>query len=131
MRYRATFASAAVLALCACGPATQQSGVTLTTPAPGARITTPLLAEGSAPNDWYFEAQFPAQLIGPDGAVIAEAPALARSDWQVAGEVPFGVEMAFSVDAETAATFVLQEDMPRDGERPRELRVRVVLAPTP
>jgi hypothetical protein len=100
-------------------------------PDPDDRIASPLRASGTADNSWYFEAVFPARLMARDGTLIAEAPAIAASDWTRDGPVPFNVEMAFTVDEETPATLVLEEDMPRDNGNPRQVRIPVVLAPGP
>lgn len=99
-------------------------------PASSARVTSPLVAEGSAPGDWYFEAQLPAKLVGADGAVIAEAPAHAQSDWMTEAPVNFRAELSFNVARETPATLVLQEDMPADNAHPREVRIPVLLVPS-
>jgi len=105
--------------------------IQIESPEPGARIASPLRASGVADNRWYFEAVFPARLMAQDGAIIAEAPAIAASDWTRPGPVPFNVEMAFTVDEETPATLVLEEDMP-SGEPPeRHVRIPVVLLPEP
>jgi hypothetical protein len=100
-------------------------------PEPGARVVSPLLASGVADNDWYFEAVFPAKLMARDGTLIAEAPAIAGSDWTVRGPVPFTVEMAFTVDEETQATLVFEEDMPGENRAPRHVRIPVMLLPQP
>lgn len=105
------------------------SAVIVNTPAPNARVTSPFVVEGTATGDWYFEAQFPAQLIGADGALIAEAPARAQSNWMTEAPVPYRAEFSFTVTAETPATLVLQEDMPADNANPREVRIPVVLEP--
>ncbi len=94
-------------------------------PAAGARVTSPLSIEGSAPNDWYSAGQFVAQLVNADGIIIAQSPALPQSDWQKPGPVPFIADLAFEVDADTPATLLLQEP---DGNAPREKRIAVVLA---
>ena len=87
------------------------------------------MVEGSAPGDWYFEAQFAAKLIGADGATIGEAPARAQSDWMTEAPVRYRAEFTFNVTQDTPATLVLQEDMPADNANPREIRVPVVLIP--
>ena len=90
-------------ALAACSPPTAQapaeptgadaarSGVTIVVNAPraGARVTSPLRVEGTAPGDWFFEAVFPAELRGADGALIAEAPAEAQRRPRIATGVDF------------------------------------------
>ena len=140
---RTTLAAAAcVTLLAACSPpppaqeppaatvesADVQSAV-VTTPVTGARVTSPLVIEGTAPGDWFFEAQFVGQLRGADGTVLVEAPARAQEDWMTEAPVPYRAEFTFSVTQETPATIVLQEDMPADDANPREVTIPVVLAP--
>jgi len=128
-----------VLALCACTDAQEAKiqrtagadDLRIETPEPDARIASPLIASGVANNTWYFEAVFPARLMAHDGTMIAEAPAIAASNWMTPGDVPFNVEMAFTVDEETPATLVLEEDMPGEGAEPRQVRIPVVLLPGP
>lgn len=97
----------------------------------GARLTSPATLEGIAPKNWYFEASFPAMLVGADGRVIAEAPAQAQSDWTAPNNDPirFRIQLTFSVSQDTPATLVLQEDQPGENNPPaRETRIPVVLA---
>ncbi len=98
-------------------------------PLAGARISSPLRASGTADNSWYYEAVFPARLMNRDGTVIAEAPAIAASDWMREGAVPFNIEMAFTVEEETPASLVLEEDAPGEDRTPRHVRIPVVLVP--
>lgn len=139
---RNVFASALLLALAACSPpaADAPSGPTqeiraddtlarVATPTAGARVTSPLAVTGVAPADWYFENQFPVRLLDAQGAEIAFAPATPRVNWtENRDPKEFDAEMTFSVTADTPAALVLQEDMPGEGEEPREVRVDVVLA---
>jgi hypothetical protein len=129
--------------LAACSPSPQQqaetpatsadvastSAVIISAPTSGTRVTSPLVVEGTAPGDWYFEAQFPAKLVGADGTVIAEAPAMAQSDWMTEAPVPYRAQLTFNVTQDTPATLVLQEDMPADNASPRETSIPVVLVP--
>jgi len=137
------FALVAALALSACSPPAAEAPATTTaavaesdvamviaTPTAGARVTSPLRVEGTAPGDWFFEAQFPAELRGANGELIAEAPARAQSDWMTEAPVPYAAELQFSVTQETQAMLVLQEDMPADNANPRQISIPVVLTPT-
>jgi hypothetical protein len=99
-----------------------------------ARVTTPVIVTGVAPNDWYFEGQFTARLIGADGAELASGPARAQTDWTTPGPVPFRAEIVFDVIAETPAALVLEEevmgqDMP-DAPAPRQVSQAIKLVPT-
>lgn len=110
----------------------EASGVTdviITTPSSGARVTSPVVVEGTAPGDWYFEAQFVGQLRAADGTVLAEAPARARGEWMTEAPVPYRAEFTLDVTQDTPATIVLQEDMPADDANPREVMIQVVLVP--
>lgn len=99
-------------------------------PSRGARVTSPLRIAGVAPAGWYFENQFPVTLVDAHGQTIAQAPAHPDVNWTENAEPKaFALDLPFSVTSETAAQLVLQEDMPREGEAPREVRIPVVLVP--
>lgn len=112
-------------------PAAEQLA-TVGAPQSGARVTSPLRVSGVAPANWYFENQFPVRLLDARGEVIAEAPAHPDVNWTENAEPKvFALDLPFQVSTETAAMLVLQEDMPGEDETPREVRVPVVLLPTP
>lgn len=111
--------------------------VTLTTPLAGARVTSPLVVEGVAVNNWFFEGQFVAELA-VDGEVIVQGPAMQAGDksWTDPGPVGFRAELAFDVTKEQNAELILSEDMPafideaNDIRGPaRAIRIPLVLAP--
>jgi hypothetical protein len=113
-------------------PAPSEQLATVGSPTSGARVTSPLRVSGVAPANWYFENQFPVRLLDAHGAVIAEAPAHPDVSWTENAEPKvFALDVPFQVTTETAAILVLQEDMPGEGEAPREVRIPVVLLPTP
>jgi len=94
---------------------------------PNARVKSPLSVKGVAPNNWFFEAVFPVQLLDSNGIVIAEAPAQAQTDWTTEGPVPFVADLTFAVSGDTSATLVLAEDMPSGLPGQREVRIPVTL----
>ncbi|MDP3491823.1 MAG: Gmad2 immunoglobulin-like domain-containing protein [Hyphomonadaceae bacterium] len=111
--------------------------ITVATPLAGARVTSPLIAEGVAINTWFFEGQFVAELV-VDGEVIAQAPAMqaGSTSWVDPGPVQFRAELAFNVTQEQNAELILSEDMPEminpdtDERGPaRSVRIPVVLVP--
>lgn len=111
--------------------------ITVVGPAAGARVTSPLVAEGTAINTWFFEGQFMAELV-VEGEVIVTAPAMQAGDtnWTDPGPVNFRAEMIFDVAKETPAELILSEDMPEyvdvenDIRGPaRSVRIPVTLIP--
>ncbi len=138
---RKAIISGLVLALAACAPEaakapdapegapsapTAVEELTVNTPQSGAHVTSPLHVSGVAPANWFFENQFPVQLIDAQGNVIAQAPAHPRINWTEPGPKEFDAELTFT--GEGAATLVLQEDMPGENAPPREMRIPVTLA---
>jgi Immunoglobulin-like domain of bacterial spore germination len=111
--------------------------ITVKTPLGGARVTSPLIVEGVAINDWFFEGQFVAELVF-EGEVIVQAPAMQSGDksWTDPGPVEFKAELSFDVTKEQSAELILSEDMPEyideanDIRGPaRSIRIPVVLLP--
>jgi Immunoglobulin-like domain of bacterial spore germination len=111
--------------------------ITVKAPLAGARVTSPLVAEGSAINTWFFEGQFEAELV-VDGQVIVQAPAMQAGDknWTDPGQVGFRASLNFQVTKETKAELILSEDMPQpirddsDERGPaRSVRIPIVLVP--
>lgn len=101
-------------------------------PASGAAVLSPVLVEGVAPQDWYFEAIFDAQLLDANGEIIAEAPATAQTDWTVPGNIPFRAELEYTSVAEQRGTIVLIADSTGEPAPPRrEIRIPVTLAASP
>ena len=139
MPQRPLAALVCLVALLGCGqrqqapeqePAPPHGGqIVIETPQAGLNARSALALQGAAPNQWCFEAQFPAILVGEDGRVIAEAPARAETDWTEPGDVRFRAQLAFVVTEQTPATLVLQEDMPSGLSGEREVRIPVVLSP--
>jgi len=126
----------AALALAACSPqpvskapdaerSAEAELAAVSTPASGARVTSPLQVSGVAPANWFFENQFPVRLIDANGAEIAFAPAYPRVNWTEPGPKEFDAEISFS--ATGPAILVLEEDMPGEGNEPRQVRIPVVL----
>ncbi len=108
-------------------PSALTSPTSVSSPAPFARVTSPLTVTGAS-RGWYFEGSFPARLVGADGQVIAEAPAQAQGDWMTSAPVPFRATLIFTVTHDTQANIVLEQDMPREGEEPQRVTIPVTLA---
>jgi hypothetical protein len=129
-----------VLAGCASAPVASAfdpaAGVIVRSPLPGARVTSPLIATGTAPDFWYMEQQFGQELLLDDGENIGRG----QQGPQRQEDGSFRGQVRFNIDAETPATLVLREDMPpmfrEDGLAPEErrptaeVRIPVVLLPS-
>jgi hypothetical protein len=93
------------------------------TPAPGAKVTSPLVITGAVDNGVFFEGVFPVELI-VDGKVIARGPANQAGDksWTDPGPVGFEATLEFEVTKETSAELVLMEDMPEFIDEANDVR---------
>ncbi|CAN5152405.1 hypothetical protein BH10PSE1_BH10PSE1_02290 [soil metagenome] len=111
-------------------PPALPAGVSVTSPVMDAIVGSPLVVTGFAPSDWYFEAQFDAQLLAADGTVLAEAPARAQGDdWMSKASVPFTASLSYVSATAQAGTVVLTEDQTgEDLPPPRTVRIPVMLS---
>ena len=102
--------------------------VEITSPEPGALVTTPLTVSGRAKGGWFFEGSLPVKLLDPSGHVLAEAPGQAQGEWMTSDWVTFEATLTFAVPATTTGTLVISKDNPSDlPEKDAEFRVSVRL----
>ena len=64
-------------------------------------------------------------------AAKPKSPATPRINWTEPGDKDYDATLAFTVTQETPATLVVMQDMPGDGEEPKQTRIEVVLLPRP
>lgn len=97
--------------------------ITVKSPVAGARVSSPLIVEGTAVNNWFFEGQFVAELV-VKGQTLIQAPAMQAGDksWTDPGPVGFRAEMTFSVSENTEAELILSEDMPEFIDEANDIR---------
>lgn len=87
--------------------------VRITSPLPGAKVSSPLTVTGEVKGSWYFEASFPVKLTTASGVVLAQAPAHALSNWMTADFVPFTVTLTFPAQpAGSLGHLILKNDNP-------------------
>ena len=77
-------------------PPSAKDMITVTSPAPGSSITSPVTITGEARGMWYFEATFPIDLVDWDGRIIAEGYATADGEWMTENFVPFTATLTFT-----------------------------------
>lgn len=91
--------------------------IRLTSPLPGAEISSPATITGEARGNWYFEASFPIFLTDWDGKIIGQGIAEAQSDWMTTDFVPFKATLTFdtaliSGQYSRNGTLILKKDNP-------------------
>jgi hypothetical protein len=88
--------------------------IVLTSPRDGATVTSPLIITGRARGNWYFEADFPIELIDlRTGLIIARGIGQAQGEWMTENFVPFRAELTFPKPATTTpAKLLLRKDNP-------------------
>lgn len=95
-------------------------------PLPDESISSPLLIEGEARGNWYFEANFPVKLLDGEGHEIAAGIVQAQGDWMTEAFVPFYDIIQFAVATSTNGTLVFIKDNPSGlPENSDELRIPV------
>lgn len=69
--------------------------INLSVPAPNTVVMNPLVIQGSARGNWFFEASFPVILTNWDGLIIAESFATAEGEWMTEEFVPFSAQLEY------------------------------------
>lgn len=87
--------------------------IQLQNPRPNQEITSPLVIEGKARGNWFFEGSFPVVLTNWDGLIIANGIATAQSDWMTDEFVEFKAELTFDKPIyKNNGSLILQKDNP-------------------
>lgn len=71
------------------------TGIIVSSPTAGSKVSSPATISGSAPGAWYFEAVFPIFIVDWDGRILAQGQAHATADWTTAVPVPFEASIPF------------------------------------
>lgn len=98
-------------------PARSHNMITVTSPYPGEKISSPLNVSGKARGGWFFEGSFPIDITDFEGNIIAQKYATAQDDWMVprTTEVPFSGTIEFSVpEGVTRGYIIFKKDNPSD-----------------
>jgi hypothetical protein len=86
--------------------------IRISSPLPGAVITSPLMIRGEARGPWYFEASFPLELLDGNGRRLAMIPVQATGEWMTTEFVPFEVALTFAAPSTATGTLVFHKDNP-------------------
>jgi len=77
-------------------------------PSKNAEITSPLKITGKARGSWYFEADFPIEIVNEEGRVLAETYATARGNWMTQEFVPFTAEVEFDIKGSEKGSIIFR-----------------------
>ena len=92
--------------------ATTTDMISVTSPLPKAKISSPLSIEGAARGNWYFEASFPISLVDANGTVVASGVGKAQGDWMTTAYVPFTSTLTWTAGKATSGILILKRDNP-------------------
>jgi spore germination protein GerM len=114
-----------------CGERKQTGEISVATPRPNQIINSPLIVEGSAIGNWYFEASFPIELIDGQGKILGQSHVQAQSDWMTENLVPFKGEINYQAAATTTGKLVLKNDNPSGlPQNEKKFEIPVVISPS-
>lgn len=91
--------------------------IKVSSPRIGADVSSPLIVEGEARGNWFFEASFPVYLTDWDGKIIGQGIAQADGEWMTTNYVPFKATITFnkadiSGQYSDRGTLILKKDNP-------------------
>lgn len=86
--------------------------IVLETPRPGALVESPLMLNGMARGNWYFEADFPVKIYDGNNFLLGLAIAQAQDDWMTTEFVDFETELSFSIPSTKNGLIILEKDNP-------------------
>ncbi len=93
-------------------------------PVPGAQITSPVAATGTANT---FEAQFMVEVVDPDGLVLTEKSVMATSGTGTRGS--FSTVVEFAATRAGLGTMIFYEPSAKDGSRTKIIEIPVRMQP--
>ncbi|MDD4271187.1 MAG: GerMN domain-containing protein [Patescibacteria group bacterium] len=121
----------AAMPIAACGERKQTGEISVAMPQPNQTISSPLIVEGLAIGNWYFEASFPIELIDGQGKILSQSHVQAQSDWMTENLVPFKGEINYQAAATTIGKLVFKNDNPSGlSQNEKKFEIPVVISPS-
>jgi len=112
-------------------PENAREMITVSDPAPGNIITSPLAIQGKARGPWFFEASFPVRLLDDNGTVLAEGVAETPLNWMTEDFVAFRTNLQFDKPDTERGILIVERDNPSGlPENAGELRIPVEFGET-
>ncbi len=81
-------------------------------PLPNQVISNPLQIDGKARGNWFFEANFSAELIDANGKSLGEIPVQADAEWMTEEFVPFSGEIIFTTPETLTGSLIFKNANP-------------------
>jgi len=107
-------------------PTGKEDLIRVFSPLPNAVVKSPLVVEGQARGNWFFEGSFPLKLLDANGNEIARGIAQSQGEWMTTEFVSFKATLNFDAPTTKIGTLVLSKDNPSDKrEFDDELRVSI------
>lgn len=94
------------------GSGTTNPLIQVTRPTANALVSSPLIIEGRARGNWYFEGDFPVKILDANGRLLGSTPAQAQGEWMTTDFVPFRATLTFTPPTTQTGTLVLEKDNP-------------------
>lgn len=114
-----------------CGEKKQPDEVLVVMPQANQTIKSPLIVEGQARGNWFFEASFPIELIDDQGKILGQSYVQAQSDWMTGNFVPFKGEINYQLAATTTGKLVLKNDNPSGlPQYDKKIEMPVLISPS-
>ena len=86
--------------------------IRINNPRPNQIIRSPIVIEGEARGNWFFEASFPIVILDTNGKILGRAIAQAQDEWMTTDFVPFKAILAFESPATSSGVLILEKDNP-------------------
>jgi len=91
---------------CDFAPCPREEGIIISEPKPNEKIKSPLIIKGRARGNWFFEAEFTAELYDAQNNFLSRAILTATEDWMTSNFVPFEGKLVFL--QQTASSGILR-----------------------
>lgn len=100
--------------------------ITVDYPVANQKISSPVQISGQARGSWYFEAEFPIELVDENGVSLGTSIAKAQGEWMTEDFVPFNSELSFSAPTTKTGRLIVKNANPSDlPENSKELVIPV------
>lgn len=101
--------------------------ILIETPRPNQTITSSFRIAGQARGSWYFEADFPVELVDGNNKSLAISHAQAQGEWMTSEFVPFEGKIIFQKPTTQSGTLIIRNANPSGlAENQKELRIPVM-----